>query len=309
MASAMFAAPVKALREAIARGSLDDLNPLPWAFMTGNCLGWVAYSYITKDIFVLLANAPGLILSVWLNFGAVKLQYIEQFNSGKRGEVEEDDVSVELVKSRNNSSTNSDVNPEDGGRLTLDVPVDTEELDRNISAGVDVTSFSPHEKVVLAVVVGWVIVLSVVGLAPMSKREREDVVGIVVNLVLVFFYGGPLSTIFTVVRTQNSASIHYPTMAMTISNTAFWLAYGFARMDPFIILPNGAGFVLGLIMLALCIVFPRKPHPHQDGMEPVSNGEDQLIDNLVDDEVVPTHGDPTSQQSVRHRTGADSSIV
>ena len=66
-------------------GSLGNLNPTPWAFMTGNsdricivfsitwsisnflikimtgnCIGWIAYSYITLDLFVFFANAPGV---------------------------------------------------------------------------------------------------------------------------------------------------------------------------------------------------------------------------------------------------------
>ena len=39
-------APVKAVQDAVKRGHLGDLNPTPWAFMTGNCLGWVAYSFL-----------------------------------------------------------------------------------------------------------------------------------------------------------------------------------------------------------------------------------------------------------------------
>jgi len=78
MANALFAAPVRSLRHAVSCvGRLNDLNPVPWAFMTGNCIGWVAYAYVSDDIFVLSSNAPGLVLSLWLNVGASKLQYLE----------------------------------------------------------------------------------------------------------------------------------------------------------------------------------------------------------------------------------------
>jgi len=46
--------------------------------MTGNCLGWLAYGYYTYDPFVVAANLPGLVLSLWLNMGAAKLQYLER---------------------------------------------------------------------------------------------------------------------------------------------------------------------------------------------------------------------------------------
>jgi len=55
------------LKEALQRGSLGDLNPLPWAFMTGNCVGWVIYSFMRKDLFLFIANAPGVFVSAYLN--------------------------------------------------------------------------------------------------------------------------------------------------------------------------------------------------------------------------------------------------
>ena len=47
-ANAMFFAPLSDVQKAIARGSLGDLNPLPWAFMLGNTCGWVTYSILTN---------------------------------------------------------------------------------------------------------------------------------------------------------------------------------------------------------------------------------------------------------------------
>eukprot|EP00978_Attheya_sp_CCMP212_P033966 scaffold139999_cov55-Attheya_sp.AAC.3 len=35
-ANIMFAAPLMAVRKAVQRANLGDLNPTPWAFMTGN---------------------------------------------------------------------------------------------------------------------------------------------------------------------------------------------------------------------------------------------------------------------------------
>ena len=54
--------------------------------MTGNCLGWLAYAYYTKDPFVLASNMPGFVLSFWLNSGAAKLQYYEMMNDIKEEE-------------------------------------------------------------------------------------------------------------------------------------------------------------------------------------------------------------------------------
>ena len=91
------AAPVYDLREALKRGRLGNLNPVPWAVMTGNCLGWAAYGYYTKDPFVLASNMPGLVLSFWLNSGAAKLQYYEIMNDLKEGENNQDVPGNETV--------------------------------------------------------------------------------------------------------------------------------------------------------------------------------------------------------------------
>ena len=65
--------------------------------MTGNCLGWAAYGYYTKDPFVLASNMPGLVLSFWLNSGAAKLQYYEIMNDIKDGEGSQSGTANETV--------------------------------------------------------------------------------------------------------------------------------------------------------------------------------------------------------------------
>eukprot|EP00985_Skeletonema_marinoi_P023331 scaffold15487_cov112-Skeletonema_marinoi.AAC.5 len=83
------------------------------------------------------------------------------------------------------------------------------------------------------------------------------IVGVAVNINLIFFYAAPLSTIATVIRTKNSASIHFWTMAMNTSNAFFWCVYSLAIQDYYILIPNGLGFVFGLLQVALYQCFPR----------------------------------------------------
>ena len=49
-ANIMFAAPLRDLQNAVSIGQngLGDLNPTPWAFMLGNCIGWTTYGIITN---------------------------------------------------------------------------------------------------------------------------------------------------------------------------------------------------------------------------------------------------------------------
>lgn len=195
MANFVFSAPIKALKSAVLTKSLGDLNPVPWAFMTGNCLGWVAYSYLIKDPFVLLANVPGIFFSIWLNTGAIKLQY----HDGREPK----------------------------------------------------TAFTRQERTLYSILGIWVLVLTTVAFADMTEEVREMTIGIVVNINLVFFYGAPLSTIFTVLMTRNSSSIHFGTLFSTLLNCSFWFIYGLAVRNGFLFIPNGVGLILAVAQAVL----------------------------------------------------------
>eukprot|EP00573_Skeletonema_grethae_P004062 CAMPEP_0201704982 /NCGR_PEP_ID=MMETSP0578-20130828/44485_1 /ASSEMBLY_ACC=CAM_ASM_000663 /TAXON_ID=267565 /ORGANISM="Skeletonema grethea, Strain CCMP 1804" /LENGTH=284 /DNA_ID=CAMNT_0048193123 /DNA_START=156 /DNA_END=1007 /DNA_ORIENTATION=- len=222
-----FSAPIKSLLTAIKSGSLGNLNCTPWAFMTGNTIGWLAYSFITLDLFVFFANAPGLLISMWLNTGAMKLQYYE-----------------ELVK--RSASDNNSISGDDDDAIS----VQTAKMDC-------CQQLTPHELKVMQIVSIWIIILSTTSLIPVSSEEMKFIVGVAVNINLIFFYAAPLSTITAVIRTKNSASIHFWTMAMNTSNAFFWCVYSLAIQDYYILIPNGLGFLFGLIQVALYQCFPR----------------------------------------------------
>jgi len=116
-----------------------------------------------------------------------------------------------------------------------------------------------HEMIVLFMAIVWVAIVSIIGFArSVSMETRALIVGVSVNANLVFFYGAPLSTIFTVLRTKSSDSIHIPTMITNTLNGTFWAAYGIAIFDWFIAVPNSLGAVLGCVQFVLCVLFPRK---------------------------------------------------
>ena len=48
-----------------AAGSLGAFNILPMPVMFANCLGWLIYSFLKKDVFIMASNAPGLLLATW----------------------------------------------------------------------------------------------------------------------------------------------------------------------------------------------------------------------------------------------------
>ena len=55
-ANVMFASPTFSVKDALRRGSLEELNPTPWAFMLGNTAGWVLYGILINNWFVFWGN-------------------------------------------------------------------------------------------------------------------------------------------------------------------------------------------------------------------------------------------------------------
>jgi solute carrier family 50 protein (sugar transporter) len=284
-----FKAPVQDLRRALQQGSLGALNPFPWAMMTGNCLGWIVYGFYTRDAFVFAANVPGLILSLWLNMGAAKLQYFalrddikhqpalsqqpvrEDWNASPAiMEADDDDILEEFPDSEHVGSEQHGSNGSSGG------------------AGLgELLVLVPQEEALLRILVGWAAVITWVGWLSTSTNPAATI-GVVVNVNLVFFYGAPLQTVQTVVTERNSESIHVPTMVMNWMNTTFWILYGFARHDFIIIVPNALGLSLGLIQGVLCVMFPRR----ETGLEPLRQEETDSLhsNNSKNDEDDGTNG-------------------
>ena len=187
-------------------------------------------------------------ISIWLNVGAMKLQYYEeivkhssiQLTESLPGEnAEEGDVNE--TQSANGAESDDDEQPP--------------------------PSLTSHEKILLQILIAWVIILSASSLMPISKEEKKFVVGVSVNLNLIAFYGAPLSTILTVMRTKSSSSIHFWTMIMNTTNAFFWCVYSLAISDLYILIPNGLGFLFGIMQMLLYKVYPQRGVVDGDGTE------------------------------------------
>jgi len=223
--------------------------------MTGNCAGWIAYSYLTQDYFLLVGNVPGLVLSIWMNMCASKLQYHE-FMMSRIGEKIDDVTNT----GHGNGSTDAD-----------DTPPAKDANGGGYSDGQVAAPPAPHERLVVCIVVLWVLIFSSASLLPISPSTARQIIGYCVIANLMFFYGAPLSTIAFVVRERNSGSIHRRTMAANTINGAFWCAYGVGVGDPIIYGPNGAGAMLGVVQMVLIVFFPA-----DDGGEGGSGGRRKL---------------------------------
>lgn len=244
LAAATFSAPIEDLRQALLDQRLGHLNPRPWALMTGNCLGWCAYAYYTKNPFVLASNIPGLVLSLWLNAGAAKLQYKEL--TAPKGIQGLNHRPATVIHDGTNSLSN------DMDEQEASVVLPNEHYFAHHPIPVQQPSqlvFTPQELMWLRIVTFWSVTLVWVGWISPFEGDEAITIGVLVNLNLISFYGAPLQAMSEVVRVGHSNSIHPASMIMTCSNSIFWLLYGIALWDPFIMLPMGLDYFLEYVKL------------------------------------------------------------
>eukprot|EP00980_Cylindrotheca_fusiformis_P021666 scaffold8522_cov70-Cylindrotheca_fusiformis.AAC.4 len=269
-ASCMALAPYADLKKAISKGQLGDLNPTPWAFMMGNCFGWIFYAILKEDMWVFASNAPGFIFSFWLNLVAVKLLQQEHYSIELQSSMANYLVLNEQQQKENSYSQKENTNK----KTTTNVDFDDFTMPKKEDWSTiiwDITSshqhqpmtLSPsrHENLLLGLVIVWMMVGSVIALVKdesiLSKETTLLLVGLMNNIFLVFFYAAPLSSIQKVLQDRNAASLHVPTMILNTLNSTFWMIYGIAVMDCFIIFPNGLGVGLGVFQIILCFIFRR----------------------------------------------------
>lgn len=261
------------LRRALLKGSLGDLNPFPWVMMTGNCLGWIVYGYYLrphKDPFLVAANFPGLVVSLWLNAGAAKLQYQEYLNLCRLDHDRQDsqegwDASPPIGDGRTTTMISGTTDDDNDINLEEDDSVDHRRLrlrrqQQEVSLlhqyHPEYLVTTPQERSLVRMLCAWIAVVIWVGwIGPPAMAAPT--VGVIVNLNLVFFYGAPLQTMKRVVlEDHHSNSIHRPTMYMSCINTTFWILYGLAIMNWVVIIPNALGLALGLAQATLCWFYP-----------------------------------------------------
>jgi uncharacterized protein with PQ loop repeat len=112
----------------------------------------------------------------------------------------------------------------------------------------------------------------------------------------------PLQTVFKVISERNSASIHAPTMIMNWMNTTFWIAYGLARRNPVIVIPNSIGLLLGMLQGVLRLAYPASSESASVGRHDLIPQDDIDSPGLDDDS--PSVAD-TSSPSTKSRESSN----
>lgn len=73
IANAMFVSGIPAVQKARAAGTLGELNPVPFAMVLANCMAWVSYGCITQNPYAYWANAPGILLGMYMVMTGMQL--------------------------------------------------------------------------------------------------------------------------------------------------------------------------------------------------------------------------------------------
>jgi solute carrier family 50 (sugar transporter) len=226
------------------------------------------YGVLKQNVFILVGNAPGLLMSFWLNMQAAKLQY-EGFRS------------QEMVKSlvaALEQQPQADAHEVDGDRLSESDATRAIRIIRDVEIQA-MKAPASQDVLFMCNLILWMVIISIVSFASaLSDHAKELVVGVTVNLNLVIFYASPLSVIWAVLSSRSSSKIHIPTMMGGFLNGTFWAAYGVAVLDAFIAVPNALGALLGVIQIVLCVIFPRKANPAVGAVECVAQDHTSLSD-------------------------------
>jgi len=125
---------------------------------------------------------------------------------------------------------------------------------------------SRHERLMMLVSIVWLCLISVTTLfsAYLSPTQQLLIIGVSANINLILFFGAPLTTIWTVLQTKSSASIHGTSVVLNTMNAIFWCIYGLALLDPFVVVPNALGLLLAYIQGALLCWFPETQLNHNE---------------------------------------------
>jgi solute carrier family 50 protein (sugar transporter) len=273
----MYAAPVRDLNKALLSSALGDLNPFPWVVMSGNCFGWLVYACYTHDPFILAANIPGLLVSFYLNIGACKLEYKEQKQQFDR-----------LARATPQQQENLDINPEDQAtRIPENVDINgTTITATNTGYKSEGRVMTTQEQMFFVMMTLWSIIVVFVGWFDLTHGHAKQTFGFCANINVIFFYASPLQAIKRIVDSKTSNEIHIPTVIIGWTNAIFWMAYGFARRDLVISIPNGIAMLLSSTQGLLCCIYPRKNISHSTAAAAATTMTTSGVEN--DDAVDPT---------------------
>ncbi|KAL3932328.1 MAG: hypothetical protein SGBAC_010902 [Bacillariaceae sp.] len=125
---------------------------------------------------------------------------------------------------------------------------------------------------------------SFLGLSKLSARQISTTLGMYASALFIVMSGSPLFSIVAVVDSRDSSSISGALTVAQVINSSLWTFYGVAVQNSFVWGPNSIALGLGLVQLALKIMYPATRAPIEisevDYSPPRPSGK-KLISQIV----------------------------
>ncbi|KAD4178434.1 hypothetical protein E3N88_27025 [Mikania micrantha] len=88
-----------------------------------------------------------------------------------------------------------------------------------------------------------------------TTRIRSDIVGSIAIVGNIMMYAAPLSVMKLVITTKSVEYMPFFLSLFSLLNGISWTTYALIRFDPYIVIPNGLGSLLGIAQLILYATF------------------------------------------------------
>ncbi|KAL7691056.1 putative SWEET sugar transporter [Plasmopara halstedii] len=126
--------------------------------------------------------------------------------------------------------------------------------------------------VTILVLLGLISYPSVAGFEGVNERTIQDVVGFVTIIVSMVMFGSPLVLVKRVIQERSTELLPLTMVIAGAVNCVLWLAYGLLLDNLFVVVPNAANLLLGIMQLMLFCIYPRSRT--YDSVEPSSSKAD-----------------------------------
>ncbi len=130
----------------------------------------------------------------------------------------------------------------------------------SVTEGIYSWKYCILERIMIFGILYFGVISFIVGISMDSSQLdlAKSIVAISSNCCTIVYYASPCSTMYEVIQSKNSSSLHRPTLLANMCNSCLWLFYGlFALNDCYVYLPNGIGAILCCLQLSLTIVYKK----------------------------------------------------
>lgn len=120
----------------------------------------------------------------------------------------------------------------------------------------------------------------------LDAEMRIDAIGFVCAGLNIIMYGSPLTAMKRVVTTRSVEYMPFWLSFFVFLNSGIWTLYAVIVKDWFLLVPNGTGFILGIVQLVLYAIYKRSKSSTRTNPDDVAQREslisssDQLIEPI-----------------------------